>query len=201
MLVIAIPGITKYITTSRNKTYLRTLDSYADGLSKMIANNELPGMYEEDTTYYIPFNCIPIEKGGKSPNGDWEFAYVLTTNQNNQIKKLIVKADIVTSHVGTFGYNAIETAIYKGNVKTIGGLFDARALTNLTISEGVTTIKAHAFYGNTLSNIRLPKSVATIEVVAFGVENKNLTLVGRSDTSDMNLQSGWNGTATVVFEP
>lgn len=104
LLVIAIPGITKYITTSRNKTYLRTLDSYADGLSKMIANNELPGMYEEDTTYYIPFNCIPIEKGGKSPNGDWEFAYVLTTNQNNQRKYYFYTKD--EKSIGVEGISA-----------------------------------------------------------------------------------------------
>ena len=94
LIAIAVPSISKYIATSRAKTYLRTLDSYADGLSKMIANGEVPGMYDKDTTYYIPFKCIPIEKGGGSPNGDWEFAYVMTTNISNNRKYYFYTKDV-----------------------------------------------------------------------------------------------------------
>lgn len=84
LMVIATPSITKYISNARVKTYLRTLDSFAYGISKMIANDELPSMNEEDTTYYIPFECIDIDKGGKSPSGEWDFAYVAVTNTDNQ---------------------------------------------------------------------------------------------------------------------
>ncbi len=80
LMAIAIPSVTRYINNSRKKVYANTLDSYVDGLTKMFANGDIPGMYEEDTTYYVPFSCITTEKGEGSPNGDWEFAYVLVTN-------------------------------------------------------------------------------------------------------------------------
>lgn len=60
----------------------------------MIANGDVPSMSDEDTVYYVPFNCIEIDKGGKSPNGDWDFAYVIVTSISTQRKYFIYSKDV-----------------------------------------------------------------------------------------------------------
>lgn len=39
LMAIAIPSVSKYLAQSRTKTYMNTLSSYADGVTKMVAND------------------------------------------------------------------------------------------------------------------------------------------------------------------
>ncbi len=104
LLAISIPSVTKYLAQSRRKVYMNTLDSYVDGMSKMVANDELPGMYEEDTVYYVPFKCIPNEKSAGSPNGEWDYAYMLLTNNNGKKSYYLYAKDV--KNIGVVGLQA-----------------------------------------------------------------------------------------------
>ena len=92
-MAIAIPMVSKYIEQSRKKAHMITSAAFVDGLTKEIVSNNLPLMMDSDTVYYIPFNCIPIEKGGTSPHGTWEFAYVLMTYDSGNRNYYIYSKD------------------------------------------------------------------------------------------------------------
>ena len=92
-MAIAIPMVSKYIEQSRKKAHITTSAAFVDGLAKEIVSNNLPLMMDSDTVYYIPFNCIPIEKGGASPHGTWEFAYVLMTYDSGNRNYYIYSKD------------------------------------------------------------------------------------------------------------
>ena len=77
IMLIAIPGVTRYITDSRKDAYVTTVKRYVDG-AKTLVNDPINGFYDTDTTYYIPLSCINMERGGgKTPYGDFSKAYVL----------------------------------------------------------------------------------------------------------------------------
>lgn len=81
-MLIAIPGVTGYITSSRKNTLLTTIEEYI-----RIANTEINGgtyhFFEPNRIYAIPIECLPVEKGGENPFGEWiqanenYWAYVL----------------------------------------------------------------------------------------------------------------------------
>ena len=63
IMLIAIPGVTRYITDSRKDAYVTTVKRYVDG-AKTLVNDPINGFYDTDTTYYIPLSCINMERGG-----------------------------------------------------------------------------------------------------------------------------------------
>ncbi len=85
LMIIAIPSVTEYINNSRKSAYLDTASGYISGVRTKV--NELKQFVFTDTTvaYYVPVSnvkadsCISLEKGGTSPFGDWENAYVVVT--------------------------------------------------------------------------------------------------------------------------
>ena len=79
ILIIAIPSVSTYISNSRRSTYISQAEGYIDGVINMIASKEI-STRRKDTTYYIPIECIEIDKGGyESPYGEWKEAYVVVT--------------------------------------------------------------------------------------------------------------------------
>ncbi len=78
LMIIAIPAVTEYISSSRKSAYVTTASRYIDGLRNKVNAAEIP-VYDIDTTYYIPGSCVSMEKGGTSPYGDWEEYYVVVT--------------------------------------------------------------------------------------------------------------------------
>ena len=78
LMIIAIPAVTEYISSSRKSAYITTASRYIDGVRNKINAAEIP-VYDKETTYYIPGSCVSMEKGGKSPYGDWEEYYVVVT--------------------------------------------------------------------------------------------------------------------------
>ena len=83
LMAIAIPSVTKYITQSRKKTLVSTMDSYVTAVTNAVNDNEFGAMSKEDTMYYVPVSnednnsCISLEKGGADPFGNWKEAYVV----------------------------------------------------------------------------------------------------------------------------
>ena len=78
LMIIAIPAVTEYISSSRKNAYITTASRYIDGVRNKINAAEIP-VYDKETTYYIPGNCVSMEKGGSSPYGDWKEYYVVVT--------------------------------------------------------------------------------------------------------------------------
>ena len=82
LMAIAIPSVTKYITQSRKKTLVNSIDSFITATTTAVNNNEFGALSDQTTLYYIPVSndeaasCISLEKGGTDPFGTWTEAYV-----------------------------------------------------------------------------------------------------------------------------
>ena len=91
LMAIAIPSVTKYITESRRKALVTTIDSYVSALSLQVNDGEYSftgskvtyGSASHHLVYAVPIECIALEKGGDNPFGNWMqatddyWAYVL----------------------------------------------------------------------------------------------------------------------------
>ena len=83
LMAIAIPSVTKYITQSRKKTLVNSIDSFITAASTAVNNNEFGALSNQDNMYYIPVSnlaansCVSLEKGGTDPFGTWKNAYVV----------------------------------------------------------------------------------------------------------------------------
>ena len=87
LMAIAIPSVTKYITQSRVKTLVSTMDSYVTSVITQVNDGEYT-FSDSTKVYAIPIECIELEKGGQSPFGNWMqanesyWAYVLVHYDN-----------------------------------------------------------------------------------------------------------------------
>ena len=78
LMIIAIPSVTEYISSSRKSAYITTAEQYISGARNKINAAEIP-IYDVDKTYYVPTSCIALEKGGDSPFGEIEEGYIVVT--------------------------------------------------------------------------------------------------------------------------
>ena len=78
LMVIAIPAVTSYIQNSRKSSYVTTAQNIVAGARTKVNDGSL-GMYDTDTTYYIPYDMIKGENELKSPYGNFTEAYVVAT--------------------------------------------------------------------------------------------------------------------------
>ena len=83
LMAIAIPSVTRYITQSRKKTLVSSIDSFITSVSTAVNNNEYGALSDSTIMYYIPVSndetasCVSLEKGGSDPFGNWKDAYVV----------------------------------------------------------------------------------------------------------------------------
>ncbi len=73
LMIIAIPSVTNYISNSRKSAYVDTAKEIVSGTR----NSGKLGMYDTNTTYYIPASYIKTENASKSPYGEFVEAYVV----------------------------------------------------------------------------------------------------------------------------
>ena len=78
LMIIAIPSVTEYIQSTRKSAYITTAKGYINGARIKVNSSQLP-FYDVDATYYVPSKCIALEKGGDSPYGEFEQAYVVVS--------------------------------------------------------------------------------------------------------------------------
>ena len=127
LMVIAIPAVTNYITKSRKEAYITTAKSYSDAMRIKVNEMSEYKFTDEDTVYYIHVNNIVVERGGKSPFGEWIDAYVVVIIEDNKYEyywtsvdeagyKVILKISdkIESDDVKTDGKKSVS------NTKTIG---------------------------------------------------------------------------------
>jgi prepilin-type N-terminal cleavage/methylation domain-containing protein len=75
LMIIAIPSVTSYISDSRKNAYIDTAKEIVGGARNVVNEGRL-GMYDTNTTYYIPADYIKTENASKSPYGEFTEAYV-----------------------------------------------------------------------------------------------------------------------------
>ena len=127
LMAIAIPSVTKYITQSRVKTLVSTVDSYVTAVVTQVNDGEYK-FSDSTKVFAIPIECISIEKGGTDPFGNWHqaneayWAYVLVhyDNVNNNYEYGFTfkddagyglyptKSDKITNNMVKTGYDDLK---------------------------------------------------------------------------------------------
>ena len=75
LMIIAIPSVTTYISNSRKSAYIDTAKEIINGARNFVNEGKLE-MFDTNSTYYLPTNCIKTENSSKSPYGEFTKAYV-----------------------------------------------------------------------------------------------------------------------------
>ena len=92
LMIIAIPSVTKYINDSRKSAYVDTAKEIVSGTRNRVNDGKL-GMYDTNTTYYIPVDYIKTENASKSPYGEFVQAYVGVVYDGNGYKYYWISVD------------------------------------------------------------------------------------------------------------
>ena len=92
LMIIAIPSVSKYISDSRKSAYVDTAKEIVGGTRNLVNSGKL-GMYDTNTTYYIPSSCIQTENASKSPYGEFTQAYVGVVYDGNGYKYYWISVD------------------------------------------------------------------------------------------------------------
>ena len=83
LMAIAIPSVTRYITQSRKKTMVDSIQSFISAATTAVNEMEFGSMSDSTKSFYIPVSnkqedsCISLEKGGTNPFGEWDETYVV----------------------------------------------------------------------------------------------------------------------------
>ena len=84
LMLIAIPSVSGYITSSRKNAYADTIHKVVDGAVVKVNDGDYD-ITDPDTTYYVHVKNIDLENGSlKSPYGDIEDAYVVVTYDGDE---------------------------------------------------------------------------------------------------------------------
>ena len=171
LMAIAIPSVTKYITQSRVKTLVSTMDSYITAVVTQVNNGEY-SFSDSSKIFAIPIECIELEKGGQSPFGNWMqansayWAYVLihydSANYNYQYG-FTFKDD-----AGYGLYPTLNSMIENSMVKT--GYDDLTQPKNGLAKDFVSLDKWEGF-----SNINTSTELIVLEAESEGVEGNGQT--------------------------
>ena len=90
LMAIAIPSVTKYITQSRKKTLISSIDAYVTAVTTAVNDNQYGALSNESVCYYVPVSdkgndsCVSLEKGGTDPFGNWLEAYVIVNYDSSK---------------------------------------------------------------------------------------------------------------------
>lgn len=87
LMLIAIPSVTKYIDSSKKKTYITNAQLYIDAVRNDIIGGEIKSP-NNNSVSLIYLSSITLEKGSnKSPYGEYidDKSYVLVVNTNNSL--------------------------------------------------------------------------------------------------------------------
>lgn len=131
LMLIAIPSVTSYINNSRKAAYVDTAKRIVDGAVILVNSGGLD-VYDTNTTYYIPGQCINTETGGEaSPYGEWKDRYVVVTYTGDGYDYYWASADVTKMGINlTYrdnlkindvkaGIGSVETNIHIGDREKI----------------------------------------------------------------------------------
>ena len=87
LMLIAIPSVTKYIDSSKKKTYITNAQLYIDAVRNDVIAGEIKSP-KNNSVSMVYLSDITLEKGNnKSPYGEYieDKSYVLVVNQSNSL--------------------------------------------------------------------------------------------------------------------
>lgn len=159
LMIIAVPAVTNYISSTRKTSYITSIKGYIDGTRTKTNALEYP-ITDVETTYYVPTSCISLEKGGQSPFGDLQESYVVVTYNGSGYN---------------YYYTGKDTAGY-GITLTAEGLLDEDSLkpgtTTLDLNIGVGDRSNIIEFGNSCKSNDYTTRTATKTIE----ENKSFNL-------------------------
>ena len=92
LMLIAIPSVTGYISDSRKKTYISTIEELINGARNMVNSGEYD-MFDTNVSYYIPVSCVETETARTSPYGELVSSYVIANYDNDKYDYYYVGTD------------------------------------------------------------------------------------------------------------
>ena len=146
LMIIAVPSVTEYISSSRKNSYVKTANQYISGARTKVNSAEIP-MYDVDATYYLPANCILLEKGGTSPFGEWEEAYIVVTYDGHGYDYYWTSRDsqnmgILLTHESLLNEESIQPGITSLNTSV--GIEDREKILLINSCDGNNTTETTA---------------------------------------------------------
>ena len=155
LMIIAIPSVTKYISDSRKEAYVDTAKEIVSGTRNVVNEGKL-GIYDTNTTYYIPSSYIKTENSSKSPYGEFEEAYVAVTFDGKGYNYYWISVDETgqgvskVTPIDTLNTEDIESDLKANEIKStiestgIGGrekilIFDPNTGSWINMDAGATT--------------------------------------------------------------
>lgn len=118
VMSIAVIGVTSYINNFRKKTYVKTALSYIDSVKNRVNSGEY-SFKNISSIYYVPISCIELEKGGKSPYGEFEKGYVVITFDGEKENYRFYARDVKGFGIENVEENKLSIASIKSNAKEV----------------------------------------------------------------------------------
>lgn len=150
LMIIAVPSVSEYIQMSRKEGYVKMALQYISGARTKINSQEIP-IYDIEATYYLPAKCIALEKGGESPFGNLDEAYIVvtydgfsydyywTSRDSKNMGILLTDESLLTKESVKTGVSSINTEIGIDNKEKILLINDCDG-TNIVEDMAFTTI-------------------------------------------------------------
>ena len=172
------------ISQTPQNTRVKTTGSTSEKLTSLSENRHLLPL----TAGKIPANVTRIENG--------------TFIKCEKLEKIIIPISVTNIGYYAFYYCRSLKSIEIPSGASIGdkSFYKCLDMTNLTISEGVTTIGIDAFNGcSKLTSVIIPSSVTTIKEGAFA-DCKNLDVVIDNSKENVDFASNaFNGCKSVTY--
>jgi Tfp pilus assembly protein PilE len=131
----------------------------------------------------------------------------LAFRDSDSITSIVIPNGMTTilSSRGTFSdFSNLQHVTLPNDITVIGQetFYNCTNLTSITLPDSLTTIGPDAFTSSGLTSITIPSSVTTVGSYAFG-NCSNLTniTVNKAEVDCTGFTSGWNGSATVTYNP
>lgn len=133
----------------------------------------IPDSVKNIGTYAFAFSAIQSVQGGKNLEIIGNNAF-----QQNNITKLNLENSPIIKQIGDYafyGNPAMPNLVIPGSVLSIGtsafektpSFINANNSMTLTLGEGIQSIGSNAFYGNSITHLKLPKSLTSVGNAAF----------------------------------
>ena len=155
---------------------------------------------------------MPIywSKEKETPSDDQIEGKIYCNPETGEVENPISKIDLTNAkqieEIESNAFDASRVSHIKFNegLKKIGdnAFVDSNELVEIQLPSTLETIGVDAFKYTSLTNVIIPKNVILIGSNAFS-SNSNLKTITikRANSDGMTLGSGWNGNATVVYDP
>lgn len=181
LMIIAIPSVTEYISSSRKKAYIDIAGQYISTVITKVNQAENLKFFEENTLYLVKVGhekaCVSLEKGGQSPfNDTWKYAYVGVVYTGSGYDYYYMSEDASGEGIRLVLQKELKDSDYDDLVKTdtpdYSGLYASTTSAYLvkekalyTVAEDGTETAVTEGYKDIPAAAGFPENVTTVVVV------------------------------------